>query len=476
MPSHRRRSGPAAAVAWTATAILLAISLGVRSHRPLDPASAQPAPTPTPSVVQRVIGAPIECDVRLFVEPRDSAVTVGTRITVTVAEEVACPNHLEDAAVVVFLGGAEPAAQPAIAAAIDVLGRVIDDSPDTPLAVIDAAAPASPVQWANTHATRRAALDALAAGPFDRRLSGERWAAGLRAASAALAARPPNRRPVLVVLDGLRPPAFELQATTELQSVAAAVRDGVGRSLLIDLSADGWLASFVGQIASLAVTGFDGRGLREPAVVAEGVQRAADGLVGKFDLVVVVVSWVAGLWRSVPGSASPLPSSEFEGFAQWRMSPRSRPGREEFAIVLESVATGSAPFNAVLFVLRDSNIVAQRSLQRNACIHPPGADATFCLPTPEPTITSGPSPTRMPTGTGDPTRTRTPTPAPTRTSRLTPTPTPTRTPRPTLTRRPTATAVVHGVVWLPIGYAMSDLEPAAGSTAAGSTAAGSTAD
>ncbi|MEO8082906.1 MAG: hypothetical protein ABI780_03730 [Ardenticatenales bacterium] len=435
----KRYLGRAVAVGFVLAWLATIPSLGAGSRRASHLAVAQPAPTATPRVDLSafLFGDPVTCESRLRLEPLPTAVAVGERITVTATVDMSCPDSLADAAVLVFAGSTEPGAQPGIEAGIDRLAGALDRIPDTPLAVVDAAAADAPLVWVDTPMGRKAALDAVAARPVGLYLDGEAWAARLKAASAALAALPPTRRPMLVIVDGRRPRLFVPLARSQVEASANAVRDAAGVVVLLDMSLDGWLAAVGRTLPPAGVIGFDPHAARDAGIVRLGVQGIVDRLGGVIDVALLEIDWTTDELRVVDGSAAPPPVFDGHGMVQWRSGRADRELSMKGRVVLTGRAVGRGTVAVSFEADRAGEAIAAARSTGVVCVQARGAGgAATCTPEHTSTVIQSATSTPPPRATSSPGVRATPT----------------RPPRPTASPRVGPTNLRRWRLWLPAAW------------------------
>jgi len=406
-------------------------------------AAAQPAPASTPPLSPaRLFGDPRPCEAGIRVDAVPEAVVVGARITVAATAHVACPNAFDGASVVVLAGGTTGSSHPKFRAAVGAWTDALDAT-GAALAVVDAAAPSGQVRWAATAADRRAALDGLRARPDNAAVTGTAWAAALRSAAAALAALPPTRRPLLVVVDGRRPAGDSAASLGDLEAVAFAVRDAAGVTAVVDVSFDGWLADGVRRMDGAGIVGLDATVDRTAAIVEDGTRQLVDGLRGVVEPALFQLAFSEHHLALVSGSVWP-PAVRDDPGPQWVLA--SDNGRVSLSgrAALDAEHVGVAALEFALDALRDGVPIASVADVRFVCVHPPGGSAADCQPPAQPTASRTPLPTATPppaaTATGATQSLATATASPTATRE--PAPPPAATPSPP---RPA------GRIWLPLG-------------------------
>lgn len=442
------RAGTIGIAALVLAGALEAVGVGLVATLPpagrdARPARAQPAPPARPPV--RLVGSPLPCRVDSRLAPLPAAVTRGTRLTVSFTAQVACPNAVDRAAVVVMAGGATVADWPQLVAAVGVLGASFD-AVDAPLAVVDAGGPPEAARWSVTAAERRAALAVLAARPADVAVGIERWSSALRSAADALAALPVTRRPLLVVVDGRRPADLVALSPADLGPVAHAVHDAAGHTVIIDASRERWLAGTVRLLQTATDAGIVGLDIdpdASPASVADGTVRLMNRLAGVVEPLATELDWDVNLTALVGDSVTPPDVHREPDLLFWQTPLANGVATLRGRFDLDTVAPGLARVQAFVTAHRTADVPAgdAESIQF-VCVHEPGRTPVDCVPTPPPSATPFDGATARPTAT------RPPLPAPTRT----PTARPSATPRPLATARPAASATPNVTVrvWLPV--------------------------
>lgn len=443
VPTRTRAAALAAAGGVTLGALALGLAAPTEPGAPaigrLRSAAAQPAPGATPSTVPpliptRLFGDEPFCSTLVRVDAPQAAV-VGTRFVVSATAHVACANAFDGAAAVLLAGGTTAGSRHKFAAAVGAWAEAFDAT-DAVLAVVDVAAPEEPVRWAETPSDRRAALDAVRNRPADTAVDGAAWSAVFRTASAALAALPPTRRPLLAVIDGRRPTGSHRAGLTDLEAAAVAVHDAAGVTAVVDVSFDGWLADGARRMTVGGIVGLDGTVDPTPAMVEDGTRQLIARLRGVIDPALLQAFMDPAFVTVVPGSIAPPTDLNVLGLPEW--AARSERGRVSLRgqVGIDAVRVGRIDLEFSALAIRDGVPVGIALDVRPLCIHAPGGSTADCLPTPRPTESRTPLPTATPPPTATATATGEPVPPTTATASATATPPPLR---------------PVGRIWLPLG-------------------------